>query len=140
MPWKSTTTTGSFPTTHASCPGGTNDISPGPTSFAVPSFITIWRTPETWYWKWGASQLSVFAIGFTCLDHLHPGSNLARPIVPPPIFTSSIFPFSNLRTSSGELRCLTSILDEGIERSFAPSIIRLVVYGIWGTNQIELGI
>src|SRR5690348_17850710 len=27
-------------------------------------------------------QLSVLAIGLTCFDHLHPGSNLARPIVP----------------------------------------------------------
>src|SRR2546426_10580345 len=64
-------------------------------------------------------------MGFTCLDHLHPGSNLARPIVPPPIFTSSIFPFSNLRTSSGELRCLTSILDEGIDPPLRLHAIRL---------------
>src|SRR5438034_8336359 len=44
------------------------------------------------------------------------------------IFTSSIFPFSNLRTSSGELRCLTSILNEGIDPPLPFRIIRLVVY------------
>src|SRR6266571_6765022 len=68
---------------------------------------------------------SFAAVGLPCLDHLHPGSNLARPIVPPPIFTSSIFPFSNLRTSSGELRCLTSILDEGIGSLLPLRAIRL---------------
>src|SRR2546428_1486107 len=77
-------------------------------------------------------------MGFTCLDHLHPGSNLARPIVPPPIFTSSIFPFSNLRTSSGELRCLTSILDEGIDPLLDLHVIRLVAHGASSDHSNEI--
>src|SRR3989442_14043280 len=56
--------------------------------------------------------------------------------MPPPIFTSSIFPFSNLRTSSGELRCLTSILDEGIDPPLPLRIIRLVVCS---SNATRLG-
>src|SRR5262245_39913866 len=37
----------------------------------------------------------------TCSDHFQPGSYVARPIVILPIWTSSNFPLSNLRTSSG---------------------------------------
>ncbi len=51
MPWKSIRVTGSTPTTHASCPGGTHETSPGPTSISAPSSITMCRTPVAWYWK-----------------------------------------------------------------------------------------
>src|SRR2546425_444430 len=65
-------------------------------------------------------------MGLTCLDHFQPGSNLARPTVAPPILTTSILPFSNFRTSSGELRCFTSILDEGMISPLGFRIIRLL--------------
>lgn len=73
MPWKSIPTTGSFPTTHASCPGGIEETSPSLRSIPVPSSITTCKVPEMRYWKCGASQLLVFAIGLTCVDHFHPG-------------------------------------------------------------------
>src|SRR3990172_44388 len=41
-------------------------------------------------------------MGFTSFDHFQPGWKVARPTTPPPILTSSICPFVNLRTSSGE--------------------------------------
>src|SRR5207302_3489787 len=34
-------------------------------------------------------------------DHFHPGSNVYRPIVAPPIFTTSTCPWSNVLVSSG---------------------------------------
>ena len=40
---------------------------------SVPSSIRIARWPLTWYWKCGASQLSVLAIGFTSFDQRQPG-------------------------------------------------------------------
>jgi len=42
-----------------------------------------------WYWKWGASQLGVCAIGFTSFDQRHPGSNTSRPISESPTFKIS---------------------------------------------------
>src|SRR6476661_7224097 len=80
---------------------------------------------------WDAWQLSVLAIGFTCSDHRHPGSNVARPTPPPSMWTSWSWPLpsSNGRVSSGEskllrmrLATLTSccgyscLRDEGLER------------------------
>src|SRR4051794_20614305 len=52
---------------------------------------------------WAAWQLSVPAMGLTCLDHFHPGSKVARPTGPPSRLTNSSFPEldSNGRTSSG---------------------------------------
>src|SRR5215211_4993363 len=44
----STDTTGSSPTTHASCPGGITYASPGPTSSSVPSSNLTCNRPETW--------------------------------------------------------------------------------------------
>src|SRR3989338_4394648 len=110
MPWKSTTTTGSLPTTQASRPVGSSDTSPALHSRVVPSSITTFIVPEIWYWKCGASQLVVFAIGFTWVDHFKPGSKVPRPMVTPPILTTSPRPFSNVRTSSGAPNPLTSIV------------------------------
>ncbi len=47
MPWKSTITGGSSPTTHASCPEGSNVVSPGLASYSVPSSILIFSTPPS---------------------------------------------------------------------------------------------
>ena len=35
--------------------------------------MRIASRPLTWYWKWGASQLSVSAIGLTSFDQRQPG-------------------------------------------------------------------
>src|SRR5690348_16574695 len=72
-------TTGSFPTTQASCPGGTTPTSPGPNSCSVPSSILTRKRPETWKAVCEASQLLLLTIGFTDSDHFHPGSRVARP-------------------------------------------------------------
>lgn len=48
-PCQSTTTTGLSPTTHASCPGGSEITSPGPASISVPSCIFTWMRPAMWY-------------------------------------------------------------------------------------------
>src|SRR5262245_65706913 len=108
MPWKSTTTAGSLPTTHASCPEGSSETSPARQSNSVPSSIRIRSTPETWYWKCGASQLLVLASGCTELDQRQPGSNTARPTIAPPTLISSTRPFGNSRTSSGLRKSLCS--------------------------------
>src|SRR5512140_2558848 len=47
IPWKSTTTTFSFPTTQASCPDGRRDTSPGLHTSSVPSSITTFSVPAT---------------------------------------------------------------------------------------------
>src|SRR5581483_8817203 len=46
-------------------------------------------------------QESVLTMGFTDVDHFHPGSNVALPIVASPRFVRSIFPLSNFLVSSG---------------------------------------
>src|SRR5260370_38130707 len=53
---------------------------------------------------WAAWQVSVPAMGLTCLDHCHPGSNVARPTSAAPRLTSSSLPMplSKSRVSSGE--------------------------------------
>src|SRR5687767_2462816 len=52
---------------------------------------------------WAAWQLSVPAMGLTCLDQRHPGSKVARPTGPPSRLTSSSFPELDSKgwTSSG---------------------------------------
>src|SRR6266404_8887891 len=52
---------------------------------------------------WAAWQLSVPAMGWTCLDHCQPGSKVARPTGPLSRLTSSSLPesCSKGRTSSG---------------------------------------
>src|SRR5215510_14510311 len=108
IPWKSTTTAGSLPITQASWPEGNSETSPGRQSNSAPSSILIRRTPDTWYWKCGASQLLVFTSGCTDVDHFQPGSKTARPTVAPPILMSSSLPFGNSRTSSGLRKSLHS--------------------------------
>src|SRR6201987_2854551 len=105
------TTTGSLPTTHASWPGGKSDTSPGPNSSSLPSSIRTRRRPEMWHCRGGAWQLSVFTIGFTQADHFHPGCSVARPNVTPPNVTSSTWPLSNERFSSGDDKVFFSICD-----------------------------
>jgi TetR/AcrR family transcriptional repressor of nem operon len=46
--------------------------------------MRIASCPLTWYWKCGASQLSVPAIGLTSFDQRQPGSKTRRPTSPPP--------------------------------------------------------
>src|SRR2546421_2386723 len=62
---------------------------------------------------WAAWQLSVLAMGLMCLDHCHPGLNVARPTGPPSMFTSSSLPMpsSKGRVSSGEPKFLRTIPD-----------------------------
>jgi len=103
-------TTGWFPTTHPSCPGGISATSPALMSLSVPSFMTTCNVPDTWHQRCRTSQLFVFTSGFTEVDHRHPGWNTARPTVVPPTFTSSSFPFSNVIVSSAAFVLLTSIL------------------------------
>ena len=49
------------------------------------------------------------AVGFTCSDHLQPGSHVARPTVMPPISTTSKVPFSNSRRSSNRRMASSAI-------------------------------
>src|SRR3990172_6573484 len=58
--------------------------------------------------KCGAWQSSVPAIGFTSFDQRQPTSKVPFPTVPLPIFTTSMWPFPNRRTSSGESRLFFS--------------------------------
>src|SRR5579872_779814 len=93
MPCQSTTTTFSSPTTQASWPEGSRETSPGLQSNSWPSSILTLRTPEIWYWKWGASQLLVFMRGWTDSDQRQPGSKTARPMDTPPTLRISNRPF-----------------------------------------------
>src|SRR4051794_37788210 len=95
--------------THASCPLGSEVRSPARAISSVPSSIRIASSPLTWYWKWGASQLSVPAIGFTSFDQRQPGSSTRRPISAPPISRISARPFGNSRVSDGEEKLLCSV-------------------------------
>ena len=70
--------------------------SPGPATNSVPSSILIASLPATWYWKWGASQLLVFAIGFTSFDQRQPGWKTSRP-------TSAAADLQDLGAAVGEL-------------------------------------
>src|SRR5512132_1914398 len=84
MPEISMTTTGSSPTIQASWPDGSSETSPGPNSSSLPSSIRTRRRPDTWYWRCGASQLSVPAMCLTWVDQRQPGRKVARPKVTPP--------------------------------------------------------
>ena len=72
MPLISRTTTGSLPTTQASCPGGKSDTSPGPNSASLPSSMRTPRRPERWYCRCGAWQLAVFEVAWES-GSSHPG-------------------------------------------------------------------
>src|SRR3954470_20638124 len=108
-PNQSTTTTGSSPTTHASCPLGSDVTSPGRATNSVPSSIAIASSPPSWDWKCGASQLAVSAIGLTLSGHRHPGSNARRPISASPTCKISACPFGNSRPSSGDPNARCSV-------------------------------
>src|SRR5438093_2590684 len=58
------------------------------------------------YPTWWAWHESVLAIGLTLSDHFHPGSNVYRPMVAPPILTTWTCPWSKVRVSSGLSRPL----------------------------------
>src|ERR671931_763660 len=103
------TTAGSSPTTQASWPLGSEVISPGPATNSVPSSMRIASWPLRWYWKCGASQLCVPAIGLTSLDQRQPGSKVYRPTSPSPILRISARPFGNSRVSSGCRNPLCSV-------------------------------
>src|SRR5215216_4377241 len=61
------------------------------------------------YPVWGCRQLSVPAMGLTCSDQRHPGSNTARPIATFGSVTRSSRPFPNVRVSSGCSKLFFSI-------------------------------
>src|SRR5215469_16817498 len=66
-----------------------------------PSSIAAVAQPETTIPTCSTLQLlSPIALP-TCSDHFQPGSYVARPIVIPPMLTTSNLPFSNTRVSSG---------------------------------------
>jgi hypothetical protein len=83
-------------------PGGITAVSPGPPSISEPSSILTFILPEIIYDVCGAWQLFVPTSSLTHFSQLHPGSNVALPTTTSPKFASSIFPFSNVRVSSGE--------------------------------------
>ena len=68
---------GSFPTVHASCPGGIEPTSPGPNSASDPSSIRTTIRPEMTWIRWPTWQLSVPTTGLTHSDQHHPGLYLA---------------------------------------------------------------
>jgi hypothetical protein len=74
---------------------------PARSSWIVPSSIAAVAQPESTMPTCSTLQGDAPTRGPTCTDHFHPGSYVARPMVMPPIRTSSNFPFSNVRTSSG---------------------------------------
>src|SRR5262249_349536 len=77
---------GSSPTVHASCPGGIEPTSPGPSSASDPSSIRTTIRPERTWMRWPTWQLSVPTSGLTHSDQRHPGSWITRLIsTPPPI-------------------------------------------------------
>src|ERR1039457_1021042 len=94
-------TTGSSPTTQASCPWGSAVTSPGRASNSTPSDITMCSVPCTWYWKCGASQSSVPASGLTSWDQRQPGRRVSLPTSPPPIRSRCRAPWSNGRVLAG---------------------------------------
>ena len=57
---------------------------------------------------WAACQLSVLAIGLTCLDHCEPDSKITLPTASVSTLSGSTFPFpsSKGRVSSGSFRPL----------------------------------
>ena len=71
--------------------------------------MRIASRPLTWYWKCGASQLAVLAIGLTSFDQRQPGSNTSRPTSPPPTWRISAWPLGNSRVSSGAPKLLCSV-------------------------------
>ncbi len=98
----------SFPSTHASCPGGTVYESPATMFFCVPSFIRIVRHPETAYPTCEAWQDSVLTTGFMHSDQRQPGSRFKRLRVNPSKRTTSTRVLFGVRTSSGDWCDFTS--------------------------------
>src|SRR3990172_7670138 len=80
--------------------------------------------------KCGAWQSSVPAIGFTSFDQRQPTSKVPFPTVPLPIFTTSMWPFPNRRTSSGESRlffsspAITSLLPFSLPYLISPFLLK----------------
>src|SRR5579862_1501047 len=87
---------------------------------SVPSSMRIASRPVTWYWKCGARQLSVPAIGRRSVDQRQPGSNTSRPISASPTRRISARPFGNSRVSSGaaKVRCSVDCI------TISPSRVR----------------
>src|SRR5208282_677277 len=86
-------------------------------------------------------------LGPTCTDHFHPGWYVARPMVMPPMRTSSNFPFSNVRTSSGSSKRFRTVSSIAITPSseLNPSSLHGIVRQYqtcresMTTRQIPLG-
>ncbi len=127
-PYQSTTMAGSSPTTQASWPLGSEVMSPGPATISVPSSIRIASRPLTWYWKCGASQLSVSAIGLTSFDQRQPGWKTSRPTSPPPISRISAWPLGNSRVSSGASKLLCSV----------SCLLAIEVSSSWRCQQVRI--
>ncbi len=98
----------SFPSTHASCPGGIVYESPATMFFCVPSFIRTVRHPETAYPTCEAWQDSVLTTGFMHSDQRQPGSRFKRLRVNPSKRTTSTRVLFGVRTSSGDWCDFTS--------------------------------
>jgi|GEM_PF-1848773 len=73
-------THGSLPSTHASCPDGTECASPAPNSISCPASVRTRNRPEMTYPVCGNWQESVPTSGLTSADHLQPGWYVARPV------------------------------------------------------------
>jgi hypothetical protein len=110
-PVKSIATQGSSPTTQVLCPGGNYGNITRPPSVSDPSSIIFLILPETISVVCGTSQLFVLTLGFTCFSQFHPGSSVTLAIVTFPKFTISIFSFSNVNVSSGDVRLFFRTLD-----------------------------
>src|ERR1019366_5007551 len=109
------------------CRGGRG--APGPAVNSVPSSIRIASRPLTWYWKCGASQLAVPAIGWTSLDQRQPGSKTSRPTSPPPILRISARPLGNSRVSSGawKLRCSVLSITVSVLTAHGRNAVSLLI-------------
>jgi hypothetical protein len=80
-PEKSSHTQASSPSIQASCPGGMVPASPGPNSCSVPVVHPYPHTPREHVAHVRTLATLSAAMGLTCSDHLHPGSNTALPTV-----------------------------------------------------------
>ena len=81
-PDQSMVTTGPPPTAPGIVAARQRGYVPGPAINSAPSSIRIASRPLTWYWKCGASQFAVLAIGCTSFDQRQPGWRASRPICP----------------------------------------------------------
>src|SRR5208282_2931909 len=90
---------------------------PAWSSWIVPSSIAAVAQPESTSPTCSTLQRDAPTLGPTCTDHFHPGWYVARPMVMPPMRTSSNFPFSKVRTSSGSSKRFNTVSSADIPAS-----------------------